>query len=164
MMCSINTCTTMTTNGKVLWNLNNSSDYCCLRISHCTGRTRVHIVQLSLFIVYSRSVSYKKSILYNNRILLNDVLAWQLYAICMFHGDNKCMICSCTQVTRVKSKPVGSSYKPRFFALSRYRVLFNDCLFSFSYQIALILYLWYKIGGRMSICVWHDWFDFCSHS
>ena len=36
-----------------------------------------------------------------------------------------------------------------------YRVIFNDCLFSFSYQIALILYFWYKIGGKMFVCVLH---------
>ena len=41
------------------------------------------------------------------------------------------------------------------YDFSKYRVFFNDCLFSFTYQIALILHFWYKIGGKIFICVVH---------
>ena len=36
-----------------------------------------------------------------------------------------------------------------------YRVSFNDCLFSFTYQIAIIIHFWYKICGKIFICVGH---------
>ena len=32
---------------------------------------------------------------------------------------------------------------------------FNDCLFSFINQKAVILHIWYKIGGKIFICVGH---------
>ena len=37
--------------------------------------------------------------------------------------------------------------------IDSYRVYFNDCLFSFTYQIVIILHFWYKIGGKIFICV-----------
>ena len=46
-------------------------------------------------------------------------------------------------------------YLLKIMTIRTYRVIFNDCIFSFSYQIALILYFWYKIGGKMFICVLH---------
>ena len=49
----------------------------------------------------------------------------------------------------------GCSKLPETSPSPSYRVYFNDCLFSFTYQIALILHFWYKIGGKIFICVGH---------
>ena len=48
---------------------------------------------------------------------------------------------------------VTNNQRERYFYVFEYRVLFNDCIFSFSYQIALISYFCYKICGKKFISV-----------
>ena len=48
-----------------------------------------------------------------------------------------------------------NKYHDIFHCLTMIQLCYTGCLFSFTYQKAVILHFWYKIGGKIIICVGH---------